>query len=106
MNDLVDLRSEVNEILQDADYYPFLSRTFLSISPTLMGVYALRAWLFEVYAICKDKDAHEAINTRTRNTQKFQQTTMNRESLDLRVSVYRDREERCVTWRRLMLKAN
>ena len=93
MHDLVDLRSEVNKTLQDADYYPFLSRTLLSISPTSMKVSELRAWLFEVYAICKDKDAYEAINTRTRNMHNFQQTTMNREILDLRVSVYRDREE-------------
>ena len=97
VNALVELRSEVKDMLQDTDYYLFLSPTLLSKSPTSIEASELRDWLFEVYAIYKDKDAYEAINIRTRNINNFQQTTMNRESLDLRISVHKDHEERCVT---------
>ena len=89
--ELVELRSEVNDILQYADYYPFLSPTLLSTSPTSIEASKLRALLFEVCTMCKDKDAHEATNTQTRNMKFFLQTTMKSDSLDLRVSVHRDR---------------
>ena len=52
----------------------------------------MRAWLFEVYSICKDKDAHEAVNLRTRNRHNFMKQSLNNDSVDLRDSIYRDRE--------------
>ena len=90
VNDLVELRSEVNDILQDADYYPFLFPALLSILPSWIEASELRAWLFKVYTVYKDKNVYEAINKWTRNIHNFLQTTMNSESLDLRVSVYRN----------------
>ena len=92
MNKELALRSEVSDILQYEDYFPFLTLTLLLILPSTIDASELRPWLFEVYTIYKDRDAYEEINIGTRNMYSFVQMALNKESLELRESIYRDHE--------------
>ena len=92
INDVLDLRAEVNEILNDPDYNPFLPSSMLEINPEKMDASELRAWLFETYTICKDKEAYTALNEKVQSSYNFSQSILRDDTFQLRHSTFRQRE--------------
>ena len=64
MNDLVELRVEVSEILQEPDYLFYLPPSLIKVHSHKIDAIELRAWLFETYTICNDMEAYSSLNDR------------------------------------------
>jgi len=66
VNDVIELRQEVSDILQEPEYLLFLPLHMLSIDPNSMDPPDLRAWLFEIYILCEDYETCENLNNKVR----------------------------------------
>jgi hypothetical protein len=93
INDVLELWAEVYKILNEADYILFLPLSMININPIEMDTTELRAWLFETYTICNDKEAYAALNNKIKESYKFTQLALRNKTLDIRESTFRQREE-------------
>ena len=89
----MELRAEVCDILQEADYLLFLPLLILNINIDEMDATELRAWLFETHMIYNDREAYEALNVRIKELNNYSQSVLQIKSLELRASIFRQREE-------------
>ena len=76
VNDVLNLRVEVSEILNDTDYFLLLPSVMVNINPAAMDASELRTWLLETYSICNDKDAYAALNDKVKTSYTFTQSPL------------------------------
>ena len=61
---IVELSSEVLDILDSTEYHPFLYNNLLKGNPNTIDASKFLAWLFEIYTICNDKEACYYVKTK------------------------------------------
>ena len=67
----MELRQEVEDILQELEYLYILPSHMLNITPKNIDPIDLRAWLFETFTLFKDFEAYEELNTKVKSSFKF-----------------------------------
>ena len=92
VNNMIELRQEVSDILKEPEYLLFLPQHMISIDPNSMDPPDLRAWLFETYTLCDDYEACENLNTKIRASHNFVQLTLRDDSIELRALIFTQRE--------------
>ena len=78
LEEIINLRNEVREVLYSEAYTPLLPMSILRIKVEHAPTSELRGWLFQVYSTFQDHESYEAINTRARKClrqEKFVQTS-------------------------------
>ena len=65
----------------------------LSIDPNEIDSSNLRAWLFKTYTLCGDYEAYDNLNNRIKETHNYAQSFLQNKSIELRASVFTQREE-------------
>ena len=88
MNNVIELRVEVRDILQELDYLLFLPPQMLNVNPNEMDASELHTWLFEIYIICGDYEAYKTLNKQIRDSHNYIHSVLRNESIELRALVF------------------
>ena len=92
VNNAMELRQEVEDILQEPEYLHILPSHMLNITLKDMDQTDLRAWLFETYTLCKDFEAYEELNAKVKSSFEFVQSPLQEDSADLRTTLFQIEE--------------
>ena len=92
VNDAMELRQEVEDMLQEPEYLHILPSHMLNMTPKDMDPTDLRAWLFETFTLCKDFEAYEELNAKVKSSFEFVQSPLQEVSVDLRTTLFRIEE--------------
>ena len=92
MNDVIELRQEVSDILQEPEYLLFLPLHMLSIDPNSIDPPDLCAWLFETYTLCEDYEAYKNLNNKVRASYNYIESILRDKRIELFTSVFMQRE--------------
>ena len=92
ISDVIDLRQEIKDILQEPEYLHLLSPHMLSIDPNRMNPIDLRAWLFETYTLCNNFEACNDLNTKVKSSFEYVQSALRADGVEVRTSVLCYRE--------------
>ena len=88
----IELWEEVQEILELEEYAPYLTSQLLLIEPNVLDAAELRAWLFEIYTICKDKDSYKVVNKQTIWYKNHILPTLCEEGIIIKENVFRQKD--------------
>ena len=87
VNDTMELRQDVEDMLQEPEYLHILPSYMLNITPKDMDPIDLRAWLLETFTLCKDFEAYKELNAKVKSSFEFVQSPLQEDSVDLRITL-------------------
>ena len=94
INNAIELRHEVEEMLHEPEYIIVLPTSILTITLNDMHPSDLCSSLFRVFTICEDFKAYDNLNERNKASCDYVQSTLHDKSVVLRTSVFRQ----CDNW--------